>query len=320
MIYDCFPFFNELDLLEIRLQTLDKVVDYFVLAEGNLTHTGLAKPLWFTECADSRFTPFRHKIRTITVTDWPKTANPWVREQYQRDQIARGLYDCQADDLILICDLDEIPRPEAIGKFKPEHGASPLCMQTFAYAYNNQSGLTRRWLHPKICTYQYLQSGLNHVTRKSSYYPLDLPGVTTATKVRCFTPKKHIIRNAGWHFTTVRPKQALLEKIQACCPEFYKGMELSLEQINDLITAGRDLEHHFKVFHTVPVDEKHLPQFICANQERFAPLLLEHKPLPALLKKLRLKLTRKWLKYRIRSGEKANLPPMDKYEPRAGQA
>ena len=40
MIYDCFSFFNELDLLEIRLNVLKDVVDKFMLVEATKTHMG----------------------------------------------------------------------------------------------------------------------------------------------------------------------------------------------------------------------------------------------------------------------------------------
>ena len=53
-IYDCFNFFNELDLLEIRLNTLYDIVDYFVIIESNLTHSGEVKPFYY-EDNKSRF-------------------------------------------------------------------------------------------------------------------------------------------------------------------------------------------------------------------------------------------------------------------------
>ena len=66
MIYDCFPFFNELDLLEIRLNELSGVVDRFVLSEAELTHNGDRKPLYFNEHKD-RFAKFADKIIHIIV-------------------------------------------------------------------------------------------------------------------------------------------------------------------------------------------------------------------------------------------------------------
>ena len=125
-IYDCFIFFNELDLLEIRLKTLDKVVDYFVLVEADKTHRGKKKPLYY-EKNKKRFKRWEKKIIHIIVKDMPKIGisygknwkvnsilkgGPWKLEAYQKKQIARGLKHCDNEDIIMMSDLDEIPRPE----------------------------------------------------------------------------------------------------------------------------------------------------------------------------------------------------------------
>ena len=65
-VFDCFTFFNELDLLELRLKLLDEVVDHFVIAESNLTHAGREKPYHF-EAAKERFVQWQHKIIYIPV-------------------------------------------------------------------------------------------------------------------------------------------------------------------------------------------------------------------------------------------------------------
>ena len=61
LVYDCFNFFNEFDLLEIRLNELDDVVDYFVVCESNVTHNGIPKPMFFKE-NEERFSQFKDKI------------------------------------------------------------------------------------------------------------------------------------------------------------------------------------------------------------------------------------------------------------------
>jgi beta-1,4-mannosyl-glycoprotein beta-1,4-N-acetylglucosaminyltransferase len=71
-IYDCFIFFNELDILELRLNILDPVVDYFVLCESSYTHSGKSKPFYFEEHKhEERFAPFLHKIIHLKITDSP---------------------------------------------------------------------------------------------------------------------------------------------------------------------------------------------------------------------------------------------------------
>jgi len=116
-IFDCFTFYNELDLLEIRLNELDPVVDRFVLCEASVTFRGKAKPLHFKENRD-RFQPFLNKIVHVVVDDMPKgrdnEAAYWRKQKFQRNAIARGLGEAAADDLVLLSDLDEIPRAGAV--------------------------------------------------------------------------------------------------------------------------------------------------------------------------------------------------------------
>ena len=61
MIFDVFPFFNELDILEIRMNVLDEYVDYFIISEAIETFSGLDKPLYFLENLE-KFSKFKHKI------------------------------------------------------------------------------------------------------------------------------------------------------------------------------------------------------------------------------------------------------------------
>src|SRR5215831_14334612 len=109
--YDCFPFFNELDILEIRLHELYRDVDTFVLVEAPWTHQGDPKPLFFEE-NKRRFKRFLPQIRHVVVPDQPKTDDPWVRERYQRECIRLGLADVRSGDLVIVSDADEIVRRE----------------------------------------------------------------------------------------------------------------------------------------------------------------------------------------------------------------
>lgn len=121
------PFFNELDVLEIRLAELDPVVDVHVIAEASVTYAGNPKPLLLQENWD-RFERWRDKIRYVPVEnmpnggevrgepDRPTTAcdsDRWARENYQREALIAGLHDVKDDDLLFLSDLDEIPHPDA---------------------------------------------------------------------------------------------------------------------------------------------------------------------------------------------------------------
>ncbi|MBY0430568.1 MAG: N-acetylglucosaminyltransferase, partial [Rhodospirillales bacterium] len=108
-VFDCFSFFNEFDVLEIRLHELQGVVDRFVLVEADRTHAGQPKPLYFHENRQ-RFAAFLDRIEHVVVRDMPEGDDPWRRERFQRDCITRGLGGAGPDDLVMVSDVDEIPR------------------------------------------------------------------------------------------------------------------------------------------------------------------------------------------------------------------
>lgn len=108
-IYDVFPFFNELDLLEIRLNHLDSYVDFFVITEATMTHAGNLKPLYFME-NQAKFEKFQHKIIHQVVEGFPIELSTFERDWYQRNQVKPLLEEHLSDDDILIYgDIDEIP-------------------------------------------------------------------------------------------------------------------------------------------------------------------------------------------------------------------
>lgn len=119
-VYDCFLFFRELDLLEIRLSELDPVVDTFVLVEARRDFAGNEKPLVY-KANRNRFAAFAHKIRHVEVLDEPEDADRrWVRQAHQRRAILDGLGDARPDDFIMVSDLDEIPSADSVVRLKAE--------------------------------------------------------------------------------------------------------------------------------------------------------------------------------------------------------
>ena len=114
-VYDCFTFYNEFELLELRLKALWDVVDYFVIVEADRTHTNKPKPYYFLERQDD-FRQFFPKIRHLPgqIRIPYKGVGDWQIENAQRNAIMHGLFDAEPDDLIMVSDLDEIPAPDVI--------------------------------------------------------------------------------------------------------------------------------------------------------------------------------------------------------------
>ena len=114
-IYDCFTFFNELEILELRLASLYDVVDCFVIVEADKTHANVPKPFNFYEHLDDfkQYLPKIHYIMDRSVVPY-KGVGDWAIENNQRNSIMKGLTDAAPDDLIMISDADEIPNPATI--------------------------------------------------------------------------------------------------------------------------------------------------------------------------------------------------------------
>jgi hypothetical protein len=112
-VYDCFTFFNELDLLELRLTECYDYVDYFVIAEANLTFAGNPKRFNLEDNWD-RYKAFHDKIIYVKVEDMPAGPDAWAREYWQRNALARGLANADDNDVIALTDCDEILRPRTL--------------------------------------------------------------------------------------------------------------------------------------------------------------------------------------------------------------
>ena len=128
-------FYNEFDVLELRLETLDRYVDRFVLVEAEVNHVGGPKDLFFQKNKE-RYAPWLPKITHIIVTaeESPKDDNPWSREKYQRECILRGLTDVPGDAIVMVSDVDEIPDLRIVPFEKLPHVLNSVHMWMFEYS------------------------------------------------------------------------------------------------------------------------------------------------------------------------------------------
>ncbi len=117
-LFDCFSYWDEDLLLDLRLHILNEYIDFFVIVEGNKTWQNNPKKLQFDI---KKFNKFEKKIIYIPVEDMPEGDNPWLRENFQRNCISRGLKNADENDLILVSDLDEIPNPKNLNLFKKKN-------------------------------------------------------------------------------------------------------------------------------------------------------------------------------------------------------
>jgi beta-1,4-mannosyl-glycoprotein beta-1,4-N-acetylglucosaminyltransferase len=268
MLYDCFIFFNELDLLEIRLNELDGVVDKFVLVEADRTFQNTPKPFIFDENKE-RFSSFLHKIIHIKLTEYPRffpiinPFSPWKLEFYQRDAMLKGLVNCEPNDLVMLSDVDEIPNPEVIKK-QIQQGVTEiygLKTDMFMYFLNNKlifdggSNMTE----------EEAEQGIWHCTALLPYKllvkkPHKIRKTIMRTKRRGVVYP--IIPNAGWHFTYIGGAKKIVEKLESFSHTEYNFDEFKeIDKINDRIKTGKDLFGRDMKFKVVAVDQ-HMPSYL----------------------------------------------------------
>jgi beta-1,4-mannosyl-glycoprotein beta-1,4-N-acetylglucosaminyltransferase len=251
MIFDCLMFFNELDLLEIRLTELENIVDRWVITEATKTFSGKAKPLIF-EQNRSRFARWSARINYIVVDDMPDGGDAWQRERHQRNALLRGIHDSHPEDGIMVSDADELPHPEAVRRWTPQMG---ICKfeQMFSYYWINCVGGV--WYGTRILPYQLLSS---------------LPDLNA---LRYFD-QCPILTGGGWHFSYLGGPSQIVTKIRA-----FSHQELNREPFTDesylkqVIAVGIDLFQRQGIKFQISQLDDRFPTSVLANQNLYSHLI-----------------------------------------------
>lgn len=253
MIVDGFTFFNELDLLEIRLVELYPVVDRFVIVEGDMTFRGRPKTANFIDNVD-RYRPFLDKIVYLTalLDNAPglrgsEKTDPWQREYFQRNYIVNGFSDLEPDDIVLISDVDEIPRRSAIENLVVNDRQVTLAGRRFVYGVNMEEGITKAIKAVKFGHF------------------------TTAQQERMMPPTT-VVSDAGWEFSSIGTPEQISYKLRN-----FSHAELDLDEytspdkIRERILSGRDLYDRHSHVKRVEIDDT-WPEAIKTNREKYRHL------------------------------------------------
>lgn len=284
MVYDCFTFFNELELLEMRLNILNSVVDKFVLVEATLTHQGKPKPLYFEE-NKHLFSAFSDKIIHVVVSEYPSNpeGNAWVYERHQRDMIKKGLIGCGAEDVIIVSDIDEIPNPKKIIEYKQQKGIKIFKQKMYYYFLNcmNATNDDYEWYGPVMVNYNDFTSvqELRTISIKiMGYYVAGFPKnarliwwkfINLDTKGR----KVVLISDGGWHFSYLGGVERILKKLEAFAhTEYNKEIYKDPKKIEEAINNGDDIFGRGFKYKYVSVDSSY-PDFILKNIDQYRHLI-----------------------------------------------
>ena len=285
-IYDCFNFFNELDILEMRLNILYDYVDYFVIVESTVTHSGQPKPFYLEENKE-RFSKFWDKIISFKVSDTPEdfvnlpntgffdaeldrvhhyvrtqtnrfnrsTQTDYGRDFFQKESVRRALVNCNDDDVIIISDADEIPNPETLKELKSlslEDTIYSLSQPMYSYYLNMLSDSD--WYGSKMGLYKNVKElSFNEIRGDAS--------LTTK------------IANGGWHFSFIGGTEMIKTKIES-----YGFQEANHSMVKDNIANNvTNLQDLFgrpdTSLQKVEIDNS-FPEYIINNKDKLDKFIL----------------------------------------------
>ena len=287
-IFDCFMYFDEELVLDVRLNTLNEYVDYFVIIESNFTHKGDKRDLKFNH---NKFSNFKDKIIYKVYDEIPEglkkinqndsdeikgnkyIMNALKRENGQRNYISKGLSGADGDDIILISDVDEIPNLTNIDFNNLNEKIIMFQQDMFYYKFDLKLPGTI-WSGTKGCRKKNLLSPQwlrNVKDRKYSFFRID----TLFSKKKFQSIK--FIENGGWHFSNIKSAKEIEHKLRSYLHHReFDEQPLSLDQINEIINKKQAI-YDLKVDKTVnkvgsgskleKYDFEKLPKYIIKNKK-----------------------------------------------------
>ena len=293
-IYDCFMYYDEDLLLDIRLNSLEKFVKKFVITEATYAHNGENKKLNFDI---NKFKRFKDKIIYIVVDKQPKNIlelkkgdtrektgeklilNGMARDYFQRENLAKGLVDARDEDLILISDLDEIPNLESLNFKNIKNNIIIFEQKIFYYKLN-------------LLYDNFLWQGTRAIKNKNFLSPQWLRNIKSKKYPRwridtIFSKKKYsdlmFVKNGGWHFTCLKTPDQLEKKLLNYAHHYeFQESGLKIADIKKFISEKRVI-YDYKVDQKEfkwsgrstlkKLETKFLPSYISKNLHKYSDWL-----------------------------------------------
>ena len=288
-------YYDENVVLDIRLNYLDKFVDKFVIVESQYAHNGKKRKLLFNI---NNFKKFSKKIIYIILRKEPdnlikinkndfsdsnpiKVLNAVKRENFQRNFILKGLKLAEKNDIIIISDIDEIPKLDKFN-FKIVSNKIYFFEQKYFYYKLNLFDPKKTWYGSRLCRFDKLLSPQWLRNLKTKNYPLwrlDL----------IFNKKKYFnnifIKDGGWHFSYLKKPNDIKKKLKTYLHHVeYELNPISVKRIGTIIKNKKaiyDLNLDQKINNRFSTGSKlkkfkfnQLPDYIKKNKVRFKKWLL----------------------------------------------
>lgn len=278
MVIDCIPFFNELDILKLRLHILDPLVDRFVIEEATHTFSGLPKDLCFEKNREM-FEEFLPKITYLVVDNSPEEISTHERDKFQKNALAKALTDASDEDVLILSDVDEIPNPavlqELVKRFDPDK-IYHLAQRNF-YCYLNMEevsgnllsitgefpGVERRmWLGTKVFAKKNIPES----------------GIIDLREILPEDPRSVRVADGGWHFGYMGSchetdvSRRVGTKVVAAAHQEYNTEDV-LAEVKDRLILGEDIFGRNAVFQWAVVDESY-PQYLLEHKSEYDYLIM----------------------------------------------
>lgn len=269
-IYDCFTFFNELELLEIRLKEHYDYVDKFIIVEADKTYQGNTKPFYLEENWN-QFAEFHDKITYIKVEDMPVNPDPWVLEHFQRNAISRGLSGITFDDVIVVSDLDELLRPSTFEFIRNDSLHTMwICRQPIFWSkinyvqvepvgegYNVNSMAVRA---DKFTNAQDLRN-------RTMWAFLQVPMIYSDNDIQT-------IQHAGWHFSYLGDDRQAKKKLESFSHKEASHLIESLDTDVNIAAGKNPIAPGSAGRYSAVVLDEYFPSAILKDLTRYAHLIV----------------------------------------------
>ena len=275
-VFDSIIFFNELELLEMRLNILKDVVDCFVVTESPFTVSGNEKPLYYQENKDrfgnlndkivhqitetipndfSEFLtkkPFHTDYSGVDIYGTPITQIPirFQRAMYNRECSAYGIQKASPsdNDLIITSDADEIINPHLLEDVDWFDGDNHYIALQRAFYFKLNFLYEESWMGSRLCSWKHLKS-------------------TTVDQLRQNHANAYKIENAGWHFSFLGNAENFKLKL-ASYEHTENNTEAVVSNAEEKVEKGLDPLGRGMTYQAVPIDDTY-PQYIVEKQDKY---------------------------------------------------
>ena len=259
-IYDCFQYFNEDEMVDLRLNVLNKYVDYFIVSESTRTHQGEIKKINFNI---NNFPKFKHKIKFI-IADYKEkiqfsnhVGGESPIEQHQRNALSKGIKNASPDDFIILSDSDEIPDLSKLNQIKKNKKFIAFSQKMFMYKLNLQNLDESGWIGSKITKKKNLISMQSLRNLKFKHYPLWRIDKLNLQMIK-----------GGWHFSFLQSPSQILKKIKSYSHGEFNDDKLTIENIEKRIIKSEDIFNRGFKLKKIDLDGDY-PEYILKNKEKF---------------------------------------------------